>query len=158
MVDPGPTESSFATDFKKKLFDKYAQCQKYLIPKVDYYKTIDDLKAVAEVSTTKSRHQYYILNKYEVLLCGDVEKLIKKRKSPEDRPIYYATIEDTYDIINKAHIETGHGGRDRMLKHLGQKYANITTDAVELFKSYCRVCQEKKKRPKTTGVVVRPIE
>ncbi|KAK4328993.1 hypothetical protein Pmani_000629 [Petrolisthes manimaculis] len=112
---------------------------------------------VAEVSTTKSRHQYYILNKYEVLLCGDVEKLIKKRKSPEDRPIYYATIEDTYDIINKAHIETGHGGRDRMLKHLGQKYDNITTDAVELFKSYCRVCQEKKKRPKTTGVVVRPI-
>lgn len=132
------------------------QCQKYLIPKVDYYKTIDDLKAVAEVSTIKSCHQYYILNKYEVLLCGDVEKLIKKRKSPEDRPIYYATIEDTYDIINKAHIETGHGGRDRMLKHLGQKYANIT-DAVELFKSYCCVCQEKKKRPKTTGVVVMPI-
>ena len=89
--------------------------------------------------------------------CGDVEKLIKKRKSPEDRPIYYATIEDTYDIINKAHIETGHGGRDRMLKHLGQKYANIVTDAVELFKPYCRVCQEKKKRPKATGVVVRPI-
>ena len=133
------------------------QCQKYLIPKVDYYKTIDDLKAVAEVSTTKSRHQYYIFNKYEVLLCGDVEKLIKKRKSPEDRPIYHATIEDTYDIINKAHIETGHGSRDRMLKRLGQKYANITSDAVELFKSYCRVDQEKKKRPKTTGVVVRPI-
>ena len=59
--------------------------------------------------------------------------------------------------INEAHIETGHGGRDRMLKHLGQKYANITADAVELFKSYCRVCQEKKKRPKTTGVIIRPI-
>ena len=44
-----------------------------------------------------------------------------------------------------------------MLKHLGQKYANITTDAVELFKSYCVVCQEKRKRSKTTGVVVKPI-
>ena len=63
-----PTESSFETEFKKKLFDKYAHCQKYLIPKVDYYKSFDDLKAVAEVSTTKSRHQYYILNKYDVLL------------------------------------------------------------------------------------------
>ena len=63
----------------------------------------------------------------------------------------------TYDIISKAHIATGHCGCDRMLKHLRQKYANITTDAVELFKSYCVVCQEKMKRPKTTGVVVKPI-
>ena len=44
-----------------------------------------------------------------------------------------------------------------MLKHLRQNYANITTDAVELFKSYCVVCQEKRKYPKTTGVVVKPI-
>ena len=45
-----------------------------------------------------------------------------------------------------------------MLKHLSQKYANITTEAGELFKSYSLiVCQEKRKRPKTTGVVVRPI-
>ena len=130
---------------------------KYLIPKELYYKTIDDLTIAAEASTTKSHQQYYILKKYELLQCGDVEKLIKKRKSPEDPPVYYATIEDIYDIISKAHIATGHSGCDRMLKHLRQKYANITTDAVELFKSYCVVCQEKRKRPKTTGVVVKPI-
>ena len=82
---------------------------------------------------------------------------IKKRKSQKDRHIYYVTIEDTYDIISKAHIATGHGGHDRMLKHLNPKYGNITTEAVELFKSYCIVCQEKRKRPKTTGVVVKPI-
>ena len=63
----------------------------------------------------------------------------------------------TYNIISKAHIATSHGGRDRMLKHLRQKYPNITTDAVELFQSYCVVCQEKRKCPKTTGVVVKPI-
>ena len=44
-----------------------------------------------------------------------------------------------------------------MLKHLRQKYTNITTDPIELFKSYCVVCQEKRKRPKTTVVVVKPI-
>ena len=125
------------------------QCQKYLIPKEVYYKTIENLKAVTEASTTKSHHQYYILKKYELLQCGDVEKLIKKRKSPEVPHVYYATIEDTYNIISKAHIATGHGGHDRMLKHLRQKYANVTTDAVELFKSYSVVCQEKRKRPYT---------
>ena len=150
-------QPTFEMEFREKLYEKYLECQKYFIPKEVYYKTIEDLKTVAKVSTKKSRHQYYILKKYEVLTCGDVEKLIKKRMSPEDRPVYYVTIEDTYDIISKAHIATGHGGRDRMLKHLNQKYANVTTDAVEIFKSYCHVCQEKRKRPKTTGVVVRPI-
>ena len=149
--------SSFENEFKDKLFKKYSQCKKYLIPKEEYNRTIDELKTVAEIATSKSRHHYYLLKKYEVLQCGDVDKLIKKRKSPEDRPIYFATIEDTYDIISKAHTATGHGGRDRMLKYLGLKYANITTEAVELFKSYCRVCQEKRKRRKTTGVVVKPI-
>ena len=150
-------QASFEMEFRGKLFEKYSECQKYLIPREVYYETIEDLKTMTKVSTSKSRHQYYILKKYEVLTCGDVEKLIKKKKSPEDHPVYYATIEDTYDIISKAHIATGHGGRDRMLKHLNQKYANITTEAVELFKLYCIVCQEKRKRPKTTGVVVKPI-
>ena len=40
--------------------------------------TIDDLKTAAEVSTTKSHHQYYILKKYEVLQCGDVKKLLRR--------------------------------------------------------------------------------
>ena len=140
-----------------KNYSRNTLCQKYLIPKEVYSQTIEDLKNAAEVPKTKSHHNYYILNMYEVLQCGDVEKHIKKRKSPEDRPVYFATIEDTYDIITKAHIATGHGGRDQMLKHLGQKYANITTYAVELFKSYCLVYQEKRKRPMTKGVVVKPI-
>ena len=114
-------QPSFELEFKGKSYEKYSQCQKYLIPKEVYYKTIEDLKTVTEVSTSKSHHQYYVLQKHEVLMCGDVEKLIKKWKSPEERPVYYDTIEDTYDIISKAHIATGHGGHDRMLKHFGQK-------------------------------------
>ena len=86
-----------------------------------------------------------------------MEKLIKRRKSPEESPVYYVSIEDTYDIIKRAHIATGHGGRDRMIKHLSTKYANITREAIELFKSFCQECQKKRKRPMTKGVVVRPI-
>ena len=70
----------------------------------------------------KSCHQYCILKKFEVLVCGDVEKLIKQRKTPDEHPVYYTTIEDTHDIISRGHIASGHGGRDRMLKHLCQHY------------------------------------
>jgi len=86
-----------------------------------------------------------------------VEKLVKKRTHPEESPLYYVTVEDTFDVIKRAHIATGHGGRDRMIKELQRKYANITTKALEHFKSLCAECQKKRKRPMTKGVVVRPI-
>ena len=95
--------------------------------------------------------------RYEILQCGDIEKLIKRRLEPDDDPVYYVSIEDTYDAIKRAHVATGHGGRDRMAKEITKKYANITRESMDLFKSYCHECQKKCKRPRTTGVVVRPI-
>ena len=44
-----------------------------------------------------------------------------------------------------------------MTREIAKKYANITRDALELFKSYCEECQKKRKRPMTKGLVVRPI-
>ncbi|KAK4312193.1 hypothetical protein Pmani_016349 [Petrolisthes manimaculis] len=76
---------------------------------------------------------------------------------PDERPMYNVSIEETFDVIKRAHIATGHGGRDRMVKHLAEKYANITKDALKLFKSYCEACQENIKRPVATSVVVLPI-
>ncbi|KAK6174222.1 hypothetical protein SNE40_017541 [Patella caerulea] len=50
-------------------------------------------------------------------------------------------IEHSFDIIQKAHIATGHGGRDKMMKELSKKYANITQEAVTIFKSSRVPCQ-----------------
>ena len=44
-----------------------------------------------------------------------------------------------------------------MLKALASKYANVTCDAVNLYKELCVECARKRKRPTTKGVVVRPI-
>ena len=143
--------------FSQTLFEMYRRNEKYLIPRDVYNQTLNDLKVASAEKSTKSRHSYYILGKYEIMQCGDVEKLIKKRTSSEDPSKYYVYIEEMFGVIQKAHIATGHGGRDRMMKHLNTKYVNITRACVDLFKSYCIPCQEKVKRPKTTGVVVRPI-
>lgn len=122
-----------------------------------FYKTVYDsshpLRKASERKNTKSRHEYYLLSKYEVLQCGDVEK----RQTPDEKPVYYVSIEDTFDIVKRAHVATGHGSRDRMSKELQVKYANIQRDTVELFKSLCQECQKKRKRPMTKGVVVKPI-
>ena len=55
---------------------------KNIIPKDEYYKILEDLKTATKVSSMKSHHQYNILKKFEVLLCGDVEKLIKRPGVP----------------------------------------------------------------------------
>ena len=55
-------------------------------------------------------------------------------------------IEETYAIIQQAHIATDHGGHDHMLKHLSTKNANITRECVDLFKSYCVLARSHKLR------------
>ena len=62
-----------------------------------------------------------------------------------------------WEIAKSAHIKTGHGGRDKIKNHLAHKYANLSLDDCLLYKNYCLICQEKKKLPRTKGVVVRPI-
>ncbi|XP_037802982.1 KRAB-A domain-containing protein 2-like [Penaeus monodon] len=117
------------------------------MPKNVCYNTIEELKTAAQNPSSKSRH--------EVLQCGNIEKLIKKRKSVDESKVYSVTIENTYDIIKRAHI--GYDGRDRIKCNLEAKYANITKEALELFKSHCIICHEKRKRNKTARVVVQPL-
>ena len=92
-----------------------------------------------------------------MLECGDVKKLIRKRSNSEEKLCYFISIEDTYDVIKRAHIATGHEGRDKILKELNMKYANVSMEAVNLFNSFCIQCQKKRKRVTTKGVVVKPI-
>lgn len=66
-------------------------------------------------------------------------------------------MDDVYDILKRVHTSTGHGGRDKMLKAITVKYANITREAIELYKSLCVECLKKRKRSAVKGVVVRPI-
>jgi hypothetical protein len=142
---------------KNEIYKKYESLEKVLIPKPEYFLLINKLKHLNEQSSAKSHQGYYLLSKYEILQCGDVEKLIRRRKSNDDPIQYYVHIEETFDVIKRAHIATGHGGRDQMVKELGKKNANVTRDSIELFKSMCIDCQRKRVRPMTKGVVVRPI-
>ena len=50
--------------------------------------------------------------RFDVIQCGDIEKLIKKRQAITDPILYYAIAEEMYSIVLRAHLNTGHGGRD----------------------------------------------
>lgn len=61
-----------------------------------------------------------------------------------------------YDVLKNTHSSIGHGGRDRMIKELSNKYKNIARSIIELFLSLCEPCQQKQKGTKK-GVVVKPM-
>lgn len=113
-----------------------------LLSKEEYFNLIEELKGAASCGDkTKTWRQYYILKRYEVLQCGDVEKLIKKRNEAngEEQTVYFAHIDEMHDIVKRAHTSTGHGGRQKMLKALSAKYANITREVILLFYYILRV-------------------
>ena len=66
----------------------YDECKKYLTPKTKYYMMMSDLNMASEDPHKKVRKNYYMLSKFEILLCGDVEKLIKR----EQIPVYHLYI------------------------------------------------------------------
>ena len=52
-------------------------------------------------------------------------KLIVPLKPRETNIIYNVKNEDIFDIIQQTHIQTGHGGRTRMIKEWQCEYKNI---------------------------------
>ena len=59
--------------------------------------------------------------------------------------------DEMFDILWKAHLSTGRGGRD-MRKAL-EKYANFTYEIISLYVNLCVDCKSKKARK---GLVVQP--
>ena len=138
--------TSNEANFTESLMEKCGNSKKFLLSRIEYEKIIQELKEASSTTTKKTRRQYFLMEKYEILECGGEEKLIRKRVSKESDPVYFVAIEDTYQVLNRAHLATGHGGRDRMHKYLSGKYANVTLKSIELFKSFCLPCQEKKNK------------
>ena len=139
MMDAGNVENNFREVLLRR---KQADARSILLTKDEYYVLIEDVKEAAKTKK-KTNRQYYLIGRYAVLQCGDVEKLIRKQNCADDDPVFFTHIDDMFDIIKRAHISVGHGGRDKMSQAL-HKYANITRDSIELYKSMCIECQKKK--------------
>lgn len=151
------TESKFTTELFKALNSKKDGVKSMLMSREKYVQLLNEIKEAKNQKSVKTNHQYGLLRKYDVLTCGDVEKIIRRKHMDNDTTLYFVPVEDMYEVIKRAHLATGHGGRDKMLKEVRKRYVNITEEAILLFKSLCVECQRKRKRPTTKGTVVRPI-
>jgi len=64
------------------------------------------------------------------------EKLICPMKENSDI-IFYVHDEELYDILPNIHLSIGHGGRERMMYELKNKYKNITQSNIKILLNLC---------------------
>ena len=126
-----------------------------MLSKFHFESTIERLKQLENVSEQRTLTDYNLMRRFALLRfeTGGVitEKLVKPATS-----LRFIPSEELFGIIHEAHLEKGHAGRDIMQKCLGNKYANVTVDHINIYRSFCEKCSLKKSKARR-GVVVKPI-
>lgn len=123
---------------------------------MDKYKSLIEEVKQSKMSNKKDPHMHWLLRHYAILLVQGTEKLIFPISNNSNEIIYYVHDNELFQILEDAHSQTGHGGRDRMYHNIKQKYKNITRDDILLFIHLCDKCQMKHKSEKK-GVVSKPM-
>ena len=90
-----------------------------------------------------SKH-YRRIKRYDILTIGDVEKLVGVNSKGDSSIHYFVKNDELFDIIEAAHINSGHKRTRVMEAELRKKYCNITRQVIDLYLSLCEACQLKK--------------
>nr|XP_042896273.1 KRAB-A domain-containing protein 2-like [Parasteatoda tepidariorum] len=125
------------------------------LTEITYLKLINYVQK-AKMTTKKETRDYWLLNRYDVMIVESKSKLIYPVKEGANTIKYYVTDNELFHVLHEAHLSIGHGGRDRIMKELSTKYNNITRHDIELYIHLCEPSQKKQKGIKK-GIVVKPM-
>lgn len=152
----------FRTSFYKKVDDHYNKFQTNSLKKPWRKSQIEHViniilkfKEKCKFSEVKSNVEYYYGSRYDVLKVGQDDILIMKLKNSSDSIVQILPVEDYFSKLWDAHRNCGHGGRDKVLYEIKNRFY-VPKPIVEIFVSLCKICQEKKPQFRK-GIVVRPI-
>src|SRR5690349_20697599 len=81
-----------------------------ILTQAKYNELITDLKSYENMKPKPNRF-YHLQKRYQYITVGGIDKLIRPNKSDESSIIYHVPLEEVFEVLNTAHISTGHGGR-----------------------------------------------
>lgn len=111
----------------------------------DKYMSLMMKVKVAKIKTAKKTPKdYWRLARYDVIRIEASERLIVPVKNEGNPIIYYAHLEESFQIIHDCHISIGHGGRTRMRKLLKSTYKNITAEIITIYLNLCKSCRKRR--------------
>lgn len=144
--------------FEKKLSEIQINMNSSLIKNQEHYDLIINEVYEAKHRNKKTFSDYRRLKRFDILKVGDTTKLIYPFKENDENVEvkYYVHMYEIYDILRKAHEETGHGGLHKIVHFINTKYVNVTREVILKYLSLCETCVKKRAHPKK-GIVVQPI-
>lgn len=115
------------------------------LSRVKYRELLRKVRESKLKTSGKKPDDYQRLKRYDVTKVGDDDRLIFPASDAGSPVRFYVETEEIFDLINQAHLATGHGGRNRLLKELKKKYKNITCEEIMAYLNLCRTCRKKDK-------------
>ncbi len=113
------------------------------------------------ISKTSSK-DYRDAETFAVVDINGTKSLFRRKPSQKGCTVDVNELDKVFDEhqmfeeLTSVHLETGHGGRDRMMARLKQKKIADATTSLGIFLKICRQCSLKKPQARQ-GVVVKPI-
>ncbi|RVE42516.1 hypothetical protein evm_012838 [Chilo suppressalis] len=122
---------------------------------------INDIKSSRVTKSSGQRRtamNYYWMNKYDIMTDGNEDCLILKRPKTDGSIIRILPREQYFDVLAEIHKSSGHGGRDKILYEIKNKYY-IPKKAVEIFVSLCPACESKREERGGSNkvIVTKPV-
>ncbi|XP_063366994.1 SCAN domain-containing protein 3-like [Cydia amplana] len=84
--------------------------------------------------------KYKVVHKYEVIEQNGEEILICKRLLPDDPIVQIVPAEDCFDILVDAHLETKHGGKEKMFSTIKKGKYVVPKTSIDFLLVVCKVC------------------
>lgn len=148
---------NFKNVFDEKIKNINLSVNSMAIANEENYKKIINEVLEAKHRKNKTSLDYRRLNRYDIIKVGEVNKLIFPLHRSENNEVkYYLHNDEIYDVLEKSHKETGHGGLHKMIYYLKNGYVNISRPVIQLYLNNCVTCL-KKRVSKKRGVVVKPM-
>jgi hypothetical protein len=141
--------------FYDKLDETYGAQQRRPPNQEKLERMIQEIEIAGNKQGALTDRERYLLKTYELYSVGGLTRLIKKRESPNDPAIFLVPYEKFFAVIDEAHKEKGHGGRNKMISELSCHV--IPVKAIKQYLALCSICLKKKHLPKK-GLVFRPIK
>ena len=133
MTDKNIVNRAEFRDELKILYSERSDSNRSLWNKKQEFIVINFLQKVEECSIQKSFSHYHYAKTYELAKIGNEVRVILKRRDVSDSLVFMVAAEDLYEHLLEAHIQTGHGERDKLLYYAKNKW--------KVPKSSCQLCQ-----------------
>ena len=101
-------KEKFYEIFEKRMERKGADNK--LFTKKRYEQLVSDINDIKNGRRKKEARDYSLSKRYDVMQISNIDKLIYPVVEGNTTIRYYVTKEEIFDILNEAHIDTGHGG------------------------------------------------